>query len=106
MKLVNIGSKIINVGATVLMPDSEMQVTEEVASLPAIKAFERMGLVKVKKDARAVAPAKESVHDEAPSDENAPEESVNDDEVAPSEEEVPAEKPKQAKKGTRTTSKK
>ena len=46
----NIGSKIISIGSTVLMPDGQMKVTADIASAPAIKAFARMGMVKVEDD--------------------------------------------------------
>jgi treponemal membrane protein B len=50
MIIKNTGSKIISIGTTVLMPDGEMKVNKEIASTPAIRAFERMGLVKVEDD--------------------------------------------------------
>lgn len=50
MIIKNIGSKIISIGATVLMPDNEMKVSADIASTPAIKTFARMGLVKIEED--------------------------------------------------------
>ena len=50
MILHNVGSKIINVGTTILMPGDSMNITAEVAKLPAIEAFAEMGFVMVEGD--------------------------------------------------------
>lgn len=47
MKIRNIGSKIINIGATVLMPDAETEVSKEIAEAPAIRAFADMKLIEI-----------------------------------------------------------
>ena len=39
MIIKNIGSKIINIGTEILMPDSQITVSKDVAALPAIQAF-------------------------------------------------------------------
>ena len=46
----NIGSKIIGVGKTLLMPDEDIYVADSVAELPAIKAFAKMQLVRITDD--------------------------------------------------------
>lgn len=50
MILHNIGSKIINVGPTILMPGDSMNISEEISKLPAIRAFCEMGFVMVEGD--------------------------------------------------------
>lgn len=47
MILSNIGTKIINVGSTVLMPGDNMKINAEIAALPAIEAFKEMGFVSI-----------------------------------------------------------
>lgn len=47
MILSNIGTKIINVGSTVLMPGDNMKINAEIATLPAIEAFKEMGFVSI-----------------------------------------------------------
>ena len=69
MLLHNIGSKIINVGTTILMPGDSMNITEETSNLPAIKAFCEMGFTLVEKD--KVQPANASA-DAAAADDAAP----------------------------------
>ena len=39
MKIRNKGSKIINIGTTILMPDASMDINEATLKLPAIQAF-------------------------------------------------------------------
>lgn len=46
MIIKNVGSKIINVGHVVLMPDAEMTADEAIKSNPALQAFEKMGFIK------------------------------------------------------------
>ena len=45
MIIKNIGSKIINIGTEILMPDSQITVSKDVAALPAIQAFAAKKLV-------------------------------------------------------------
>lgn len=47
MIIKNIGTKIINIGTEILVPDKEIEVSRGVAELPAIKAFEEKGYIKV-----------------------------------------------------------
>ena len=51
MLLKNLSAKVIGVGAKVLMPEGmdgdSMEVTDEIADLPAIKAFEARGLLRI-----------------------------------------------------------
>ncbi len=49
MKLKNIGSKIINVGSIVLMPDEDIPVEASVAELPSIKAIVKAGFLSIEK---------------------------------------------------------
>lgn len=45
MKIRNKGSKIINIGTTILMPDASMNINEATLKLPAIQAFIAKGLL-------------------------------------------------------------
>lgn len=45
MKIRNKGSKIINIGTTILMPDASMDINEATLRLPAIQAFIAKGLL-------------------------------------------------------------
>lgn len=45
MKIRNKGSKIINIGTTILMPDASMDINEATLELPAIQAFIAKGLL-------------------------------------------------------------
>lgn len=65
MIIKNIGAKIISVGTTVLMPDTEMKVSKEIAETPAIKAFARLGFVKVEDDEAEKAAAAKKAAEEA-----------------------------------------
>ena len=47
MKIRNKGSKIINIGTTILMPDASMDINEATLKLPAIQAFIAKGLTKI-----------------------------------------------------------
>ena len=58
MKLKNVSVKVINIGAKVLMPGAEMEVSAEIAHLPAIRAMVRMGLLTVEDNGAAEAAAK------------------------------------------------
>lgn len=60
MTLLNIGSKIINVGTTILMPGDKMEISEEISKLPAIQAFVELGFISIVGEAKAPA-AVESV---------------------------------------------
>lgn len=64
MIIKNTGAKIISIGTTVLMPDAEMKVSKGIAETPAIKAFVRMGFVKIEDDAEEKA-AKKKLTEEA-----------------------------------------
>lgn len=57
MTLLNIGSKIINVGTTILMPGDKMEISEEISKLPAIQAFVELGFVSVVGEVSAPAAA-------------------------------------------------
>lgn len=50
MILNNVGNKIINIGATILMPGTSMKISREIETLPAIVAFKEMGFVTVTPD--------------------------------------------------------
>lgn len=52
MTIKNIGSKIISVGSTVLMPDASMKASKAVCEAPAIKALAEMGMIAIS-DAKA-----------------------------------------------------
>lgn len=58
MKLKNVSVKVINIGTKVLMPGAEMEVSAEIANLPAIRAMVRMGLLTVEDNGAAEAAAK------------------------------------------------
>ena len=47
MIIKNIGSKIINIGTEILMPDSQITVSKDVAALPAIQAFAAKKYIKI-----------------------------------------------------------
>lgn len=47
MKLKNIGNRIVNVGSTVLTPDSSMEISAEQAKNRSIKAYIRKGFLKL-----------------------------------------------------------
>ena len=47
MIIKNIGSKIINIGTEILMPDSQITVSKDVAALPAIQAFAVKKYIKI-----------------------------------------------------------
>ena len=52
MTIKNIGSKIISIGSTVLMPDAEMKATKAITAPPAIEAMVEMGLLSITEDAK------------------------------------------------------
>ncbi len=52
MTIKNIGSKIISIGSTVLMPDAEMKATKTITATPAIEAMVEMGLLSITEDAK------------------------------------------------------
>ena len=52
MTIKNIGSKIISIGSTVLMPDAEMKATKAITATPAIDAMVEMGLLSITEDAK------------------------------------------------------
>ena len=47
MKLVNISSKVISIGESLLMPDKEITVTKNIANAPAVKAFIKAGYLRL-----------------------------------------------------------
>ena len=47
MILSNVGTKIISIGSTVLMPGNNMKISADIAKLPAIEAFVEMGYVSI-----------------------------------------------------------
>lgn len=94
MKLKNIGTKIIHVGAKVLMPEDTMPITELQANTPAIQV-----LIKHKK-LELIADAKEVVQkEETKAEEKATEEKV--EEKAAEKEETKEVAQKEAKKATK-----
>ena len=52
MLLKNIGTKIINVGAVVLMPGEETKISEKAAKTPSIKALCKRGLLSLEEEAK------------------------------------------------------
>ena len=50
MKLTNISNKVIGVGGVYVRPDEAIDITKDVAELPAIRAYVRIGLVKLVDD--------------------------------------------------------
>lgn len=94
MKLKNIGTKIIHVGAKVLMPEDTMPITELQANTPAIQV-----LIKHKK-LELIADAKEVVQkEETKAEEKATEEKV--EEKAAEKEETKEVAQKEARKATK-----
>jgi len=71
MKIKNIGSKIISVGTTVLLPDATTEVSKAMANAPSVATLIKMGLLavveepKVKNDAKAKAEAEAKAKAEA-----------------------------------------
>lgn len=58
MKLKNTSVKVINIGTKILMPGAEMEVSAEIANLPAIRAMVRKGLLTIEDNGAAEAAAK------------------------------------------------
>lgn len=59
MIIKNIGTKIVNIGTLVLMPDATAEISEETANTPAVKMLVDMKFLKLeggKKAAKAEAP--------------------------------------------------
>lgn len=48
--LKNMSVKVINIGKSILLPGDEMEVTEEIAKLPAVVAIARKGLLTIERD--------------------------------------------------------
>ena len=75
-EITNVGSKIIGVGKALLMPDDVIEVADSIAELPAMKAFEKKGFIKIEKVATkaAVETAPEATEEteEAPAEKKAP----------------------------------
>lgn len=61
MKIRNKGSKIINIGTTILMPDASMDINEATLKLPAIQAFIAKGLLETDESEAAFQKAVEEV---------------------------------------------
>lgn len=53
MTIMNISQKIINIGASILMPDESMTVSKATADTPAIKAMSARGQLVIKGDSKA-----------------------------------------------------
>ena len=47
MKITNIGTKIINIGSEILLPDKTIEVADEVANAPSVKALVAAKFLKV-----------------------------------------------------------
>ncbi len=85
MIIKNIGSKIISIGTTVLMPDATMKANKDVCETPAIKAFVKKGLLEIKdekasktgSEAKAKAEAEAKAKAEAEAKAKAEEEAKN-----------------------------
>lgn len=92
MLLKNTGSKLINVGSTVLMPGDEKNVPDAFADTPALKTFIRMEYLQIVSESEA--PAK--VAEEEPKAEEV---------EKPVEDEKPAEEKKTASRARKTTKK-
>ena len=75
-KITNVGSKIIGVGKALLMPDDVIEVADSIAELPAMKAFEKKGFIKIEKvatkAAAETAPEATEKTEEAPAEKKAP----------------------------------
>ena len=75
-KITNVGSKIIGVGKALLMPDDVIEVADSIAELPAMKAFEKKGFIKIEKvatkAAAETAPKAPDETEEAPAEKKAP----------------------------------
>ena len=52
MTIKNIGSKIISIGTTVLMPDATMKASKAVCETPAVKAFVKKGLLTISEETK------------------------------------------------------
>lgn len=55
MTIKNIGSKIISIGTTVLMPDATMKASKAVCDTPAVKAFVKKGLLSISEEVKTKA---------------------------------------------------
>lgn len=94
MKLKNIGTKIIHVGAKVLMPEDTMPITELQAKTPAIQVLIKHKKLELIADAKEVAQKEETK-----AEEKATEEKV--EEKAAEKEETKEVAQKEAKKATK-----
>ena len=60
MIIKNIGTKIINIGTTILMPDQSMKASEAICNTPAIQTFVKLKMLEIVKPVEAPkAPEKE-----------------------------------------------
>lgn len=94
MKLKNIGTKIIHVGAKVLMPEDTMPITELQANTPAIQVLIKHKKLELIADTKEVAQKEETK-----AEEKATEEKV--EEKAAAKEETKEVAKKEAKKATK-----
>lgn len=99
MKLKNIGTKIINVGEKVLMPDAEMEITELQAKAPAIQVLIKHKMLELTAETKEVA-QKEEAKAETKAEEKATEEKV-EEKAAEVKEETKEVAQKEAKKATK-----
>lgn len=65
MTIKNIGSKIISIGTTVLMPDASLTTDKKTAETPAIKAMVKAGLLSVEEDVKPTRAPRQSKDDDA-----------------------------------------
>lgn len=53
MIIKNIGTKIINIGTTILMPDQSMKASEAICNTPAIQTFVKLKMLEIVKPVEA-----------------------------------------------------
>lgn len=69
----NKSNKIIHIATTILMPDQSMRATDQVAATPAVKAFEKRGLLSLVQDSDQTPEKDEGSTAEKENGEDAPE---------------------------------
>ena len=47
MKVTNIGTKIVNIGSEILLPDKTIEIADEVANAPSVKALVNAKFLKI-----------------------------------------------------------
>lgn len=83
MKLKNISQKVISIGAIVLMPDKDIQITAHKAKLPSIKALVKAGFLSIDdSEERIKAIKKEEAESARKSAEEADKKAVSEKKVA------------------------